>query len=92
MKVWLGQSRWIIATLMVLILFGCAGRNNPAPVESVHVPGRGQSPRITGIRHKVKKGETLYSIAWRAGLDYRTVQNSIKLARLIRFLLIKSSF
>ncbi len=67
-----------------MLLAGCAG-HVPAPVSSrgTHPP---HPPAVTGkavpaapvrqarpARHRVRKGETLYAIAWRYRLDYRTL-------------------
>ena len=57
-------------------LAGCGGGGVLAPVQSPTepaVPGRGRE-------HVVGKGETLYSIAWRHGTDYRVLAgiNSIR--------------
>ena len=57
-------------------LAGCGGGGALAPVQSPSepaVPGRGRE-------HVVGKGETLYSIAWRHGTDYRVLAgvNSIR--------------
>lgn len=47
-----------------LVLQGCAG-SAPAPIED-----RATSPSPTGRSYRVQPGDTLYSIAWRYGLDY----------------------
>ncbi len=53
--------------VLTLFLCACADENNYAPVTDVstieHVPKHGT--------YRVLPGETLYSIAWRYGLDYR---------------------
>lgn len=56
-----------VAVLLCLLLAACAGESR-APVESRHgeVKTRGKPER-----HMVARGETLYSIAWRYGIDYR---------------------
>ena len=56
---------------------GCGGGNAVAPVLSpteAAIPGRGHQQHVVG------KGETLYSIAWRLGIDYRVLAgvNSIR--------------
>ena len=58
------------------IVSGCGGGGTIAPVRSPiesAVPGRGNE-------HVVGRGDTLYSIAWRFGLDYRVLAevNSIR--------------
>ncbi|XQW84103.1 peptidoglycan DD-metalloendopeptidase family protein [Thalassotalea piscium] len=64
----------LVAFIILLFLVGCSSRQSPAPVVDVH----GQIPlykrvkdNITATEYMVKKGETLYSIAWRADLDVR---------------------
>ena len=53
---------------------GCSSRHSPAPVVDVkaHVPlYKRVKSSISTTEYIVKKGETLYSIAWRADLDVR---------------------
>lgn len=54
---------------------GCVTTKTYAPVAD-----RTQRPKVTTGVHKVKPGETLYSIAWRYGWDYRQLAaaNNIK--------------
>lgn len=58
-------ARPSLTLLCVLLLGGCAGPP-PAPVEERHAA----PPRRIDY-HFVAPGETLYSIAWRYGLDFR---------------------
>ena len=65
----------LLAGLAALVA-GCGGGNVVAPVQSPIesvVPGRERE-------HVVGKGDTLYSIAWRYGIDYRALAraNSIR--------------
>ena len=55
--------------LVILLLGGCTNTASYSPVEE----GRWQ-PHITqsGL-YRVKEGDTLYSVAWAFGLDYRTL-------------------
>ena len=60
--------------IVFISLVGCANRQAPAPVVNVY----GATPlneriksSIKATRYVVKKGETLYSIAWRANSDVR---------------------
>lgn len=55
--------------LVCLLVVACAGEPR-APVENRH--GEKRMP-ARPERHMVVKGETLYSIAWRYGIDYRTL-------------------
>lgn len=68
-----------LAALAILVLAGCAS-TPPAPVEDRslgHNPSqRPHSSQSTGVplgSYRVRKGDTLYSIAFRNGLDYRDV-------------------
>ena len=54
--------------LGILFLGGCAGGHNPAPVTD-----RTFSPQGTQAERVVVAGDTLYSIAWDAGHDYKDV-------------------
>ncbi|TGN41957.1 peptidoglycan DD-metalloendopeptidase family protein [Marinobacter confluentis] len=52
--------------MLTIMAFGLVGCNTPA----IHQDDRYNPPVYWG-RHVVKSGETLYSIAWRYGRDYR---------------------
>ncbi|WP_266002080.1 peptidoglycan DD-metalloendopeptidase family protein [Microbulbifer thermotolerans] len=54
----------LIVVLLALLLSSCA--TPPAPTASLQQP-----PSIKIQHHIVSRGETLYSIAWRYGKDYR---------------------
>ena len=57
---------WLIAAV---VLGGCGSSGVRAPVE-----GRSASPSPSArLYHTVRKGDTLYSIAWSYGLDYQDV-------------------
>lgn len=66
----------LLAGVVVLLVAGCAS-TPPAPVEDRSTGGRARAsansvqPRSTGAVHRVQRGDTLYSIAFRNGLDYR---------------------
>ena len=73
----------LLVLIIILVLNGCSSRSKPAPVVDV----QGSLPlsqriknSVTGSEYIVKKGETLYSIAWRADVDVRTLAtiNNIK--------------
>jgi len=77
----LGQL--ICYILVFVTLFACSSRKSPAPVVSVY----GSAPlkervksSIKGSEYKVKAGETLYSIAWRANSDVRQIAQLNKLS------------
>ncbi|QBY06216.1 LysM peptidoglycan-binding domain-containing protein [Thalassotalea sp. HSM 43] len=60
---------------VIMALSACAERTRPAPVVNLETNSssrQAQSP-IQDKTYKVKKGETLYSIAFRAGTDVRTL-------------------
>lgn len=58
---------WPVLILMLWLLGGCAA--NMAPV---HTPGE-RGVAAGASHYVVRKGDTLYSISWRHGLDYRNV-------------------
>jgi lipoprotein NlpD len=62
--------------LVAFLLTGCEAEQHYAPVTDV--AGVERIPR-SGV-HRVSPGETFYSIAWRYGLDYRSLaeQNGMK--------------
>jgi len=73
----------LLVFVLCSLLFACSTRHAPAPVVDV----QGQVPlskrvknSIKGAEYLVKKGETLYSIAWRADIDIRELAaiNNIK--------------
>jgi lipoprotein NlpD len=73
----------LLMLTMIVAINGCSSRSKPAPVVDV----QGSLPlsqklknSVTGREYIVIKGETLYSIAWRADVDVRTLAtiNNIK--------------
>ena len=65
---------------LVLVLAGCA-TTSPAPVEDRSLGGHQRSPRNGSMAadaavYRVRRGDTLYSIAFRNGLDYRELARS----------------
>lgn len=63
-------ARFGVAAILLLLLLACAGRP-PAPIED-HT--RGTTPRSEG--YTVLRGDTLYSIAFRYGLDFRRLASA----------------
>lgn len=66
---------WLVV-LCILVISGCSSRNSPAPVVESKTPislNNSSTASINGTVYRVKKGETLYSIAWRANTDIRTL-------------------
>lgn len=67
----------LLILITILMMFsGCSSRHKPAPVvESNSTISYKSAPKksIKGEQYQVQKGETLYSIAWRADSDVRTI-------------------
>lgn len=82
------RDRTLVLRLLVgaaaLALYGCFGATVPVPVTE-QTTAR-EPIRVSGPEHVVRRGDTLYSIAWAAGLDYRRLArwNGISPPYLIR--------
>ena len=64
-------SALLLCLSALLWLTGCASSGTPAPVDNREQARKSiQRSAPKGTVHRVQKGETLYSIAWRYGLDY----------------------
>lgn len=67
-------ARLVVLSALVLTLGGCSSTTTPAPVDHVY---RGfsvhdyEKASLHGDTHQVQRGETLYSIAFRANMDLR---------------------
>ena len=61
--------RGIAAILFLVLMSGCSAKNF-APVVDIYGQDAWQR-KVTSGTHHVREGETLYSIAWRYGWDYR---------------------
>ena len=60
----------------LLFFVGCSARDTPAPVIDVKAKkplSKRVKDKISATEYIIKKGETLYSIAWRADTDVRTI-------------------
>jgi lipoprotein NlpD len=58
---------WLrLPLLSCVLLSGCQSPPHRAPVDQLEQP-----PSIRLQHHTVSRGDTLYSIAWRCGMDYR---------------------
>ena len=71
---------WLLFVALAL-LAGCSSQpHQAAPVETVYVKTDKSYKSLKSERYTVEKGDTLYSIAWRAGIDYRQLAriNNIK--------------
>lgn len=64
---------------ITLLLGGCSSSYTPAPVDEV-ASARAKKPTITARTYQVKKGDTLFSIAFRAGMDYRSLAKLNRIA------------
>lgn len=62
------------------VLFSCSSRNSPAPVSSISVLGERNKDSINSPQYTVKKGETLFSIAWRSNNDVRKIAQLNKIS------------
>ncbi len=79
-----GGSHVVCVAVAVLFLTSCMGARSSAPV-SVRGAAPVKQPAVSsshrrGSSYRVKKGDTLYSIAWQYGHDYKTLAtwNGIK--------------
>ncbi|MCC2617985.1 peptidoglycan DD-metalloendopeptidase family protein [Aestuariibacter halophilus] len=70
-------AHWTIATttaLSIIVIGGCAQRTTPAPVIELY-QGKDyrdfEADSWTQKTYQVKKGDTLFAIAWQTGNDYR---------------------
>ena len=70
-----------VVVFIAVLLSGCSSRHIPAPVSSLNtnVNDFQKGININGNKYTVQKGDTLYSIAFSAGKDFRTLakNNSI---------------
>ena len=64
-----------VVLFMSVLLTGCSSRKAPAPVSSLDTSVAPYTGRINivGDKYTVKKGDTLYSIAFSAQQDFRTL-------------------
>jgi lipoprotein NlpD len=63
------KNGWYIAVvLLLLVLSACKSSGHLAPIEQLDQP-----PDIKLTYHTVSRNDTLYSIAWRYGVDTRTL-------------------
>lgn len=67
--------RLLVSGLLLVLVFSVVGGISGCNTRSIHLDGRYNPPVYWG-RHVVKQGETLYSIAWRYGRDYRELGNA----------------
>ena len=76
--------KWLICVALIIFLSACAARKAPAPISDIsgkrHYDADNKG-KLQSSKYKVKKGETLYSIAWRAGIDYRQLARVNKITK-----------
>ena len=66
-SVFVALAAWLLAGAY---LSGCSTPTR-AKVVSLEKPAKGVQTRTRSSSHRVRKGETLYTIAWRYGLDFQ---------------------
>ena len=65
---------WLISALIVVLIFGCASPHSVPVQDRSRIKVVRQAPSVSSSSvYVVRKGDTLYSIAFRHGLSYRTV-------------------
>ncbi len=70
------MARLTLMCLCLLLFGGCSLQSHqPAPVESATSKKKPAYPKgsLTSSTYRVKKGDTLYSIAWGAGRDFQEI-------------------
>lgn len=61
-------------TVIAIFLASCASPNGPAPVSSISTASKKyEKPKIDGARYRVKRGDTLFSIAFAAGMSHKAL-------------------
>ena len=73
--------RAILALLLATVLSSGCSSGNYAPVVDIYGGGQNSAPVTRGV-HVVSAGETLYSIAWRYGWDFRALARANDIAQL----------
>lgn len=77
---YIGALRWLTLLSVLALIAGCAGQASPPVVDrsktlsSARVQSSGQrvaTRPVTSGQYRVKKGDTLYSIAFRYGRDWK---------------------
>jgi lipoprotein NlpD len=67
---------YLVSTLaLTYLLSGCAPRSTPAPIvkigNAIPIYDYSDKGTLKSSSYEVKPGETLYAIAWQAGIDFR---------------------
>ena len=76
--------KWLLCVVLITLLSACTARKAPAPISDIsgkRYYNADSKGKLQSTKYKVKKGETLYSIAWRAGIDYRQLARANKIAK-----------
>lgn len=63
---------WLLMGSVVFLLSACGGHYG-APVDSRGAKPQPQGSLVKADYYWVKRGDTLYSIAWQAGMDFKTL-------------------
>ena len=66
----------VILVMLVTLVTGCISSR-----DFVSVEGKFSKERMPSGFHHVSKGETLFSIAWRYGLDVRQLANANSISK-----------
>lgn len=80
-ETWLMLVRIMLIITTSLVMMSCATPTGPAPVSSISKFQKHKYPKkLSGTQYKVQKGDTLYSIAFAAGLSVNQLSkiNNIK--------------
>ncbi|CAG9000515.1 MAG: Murein hydrolase activator NlpD [Candidatus Celerinatantimonas neptuna] len=68
------RMKWIIvAVVLTLLLSACSSDPRPVPVVAAGSYNQYNQGIIKGTFYRVKRGDTLYSIAWRTGVEVKTL-------------------
>ncbi|MCL5043037.1 MAG: peptidoglycan DD-metalloendopeptidase family protein [Gammaproteobacteria bacterium] len=63
--------RWLIPVILAFLLAACAGPSGNVAIDDRGRGGQPPSQPVTSGSHTVQRGDTLYSIAFRYGWDWR---------------------
>ncbi|HHX35289.1 MAG TPA: peptidoglycan DD-metalloendopeptidase family protein [Gammaproteobacteria bacterium] len=73
--------KWLCVVILANTLLGCSGTSGKAPVvDRTHAGNQRQYNPVTSGQYIVKRGDTLYSIAFRFGWDWKALaaRNAIR--------------
>jgi lipoprotein NlpD len=69
----------LITLVIILTMVSCASSTGPAPVSSISKYSVKYPQKLTGSKYKVKKGDTLYSVAFASGLTAKELSTFNKI-------------